>query len=249
MTAARIGRGPATGDAFGQMLLKCLADDRAVAEIVERDDGQIGIADARRYFAAHDQWGPRDHWVLARAAGRVVDVGAGAGRHSLELQERAMAVLALDVSPGAVEVMRRRGVRETYEGSIFRLAAENEGSFDTALLMGNNLGLLESREVSRRWLHALDRLLAPSGRILGIGMDPYATDNEDHLRYHERNRLRGRMGGQIRLRSRFETLATPWFDYLFASLSELRDLLSESPWHIAETCEEGAGYAVELARS
>jgi 2-polyprenyl-3-methyl-5-hydroxy-6-metoxy-1,4-benzoquinol methylase len=50
--------------------------------------------------------------VFGFVRGRVLDVGCGAGRHSLEAQRRGFGVVAIDLSPGAVEVCRRRGVRD-----------------------------------------------------------------------------------------------------------------------------------------
>ncbi|MFN0146423.1 MAG: class I SAM-dependent methyltransferase [Dehalococcoidia bacterium] len=240
--------GPIAGDAFGQMLLECLVHDEPVTEVVERDDGRVDIGDARRYFAPASDWSPSERAILQGASGRVIDIGAGAGRHSLELQRSGHSVVALDLSPGAVQTMHSRGVEETFEGTLFQFARTQDAAFDTALLLGNNLGLLGGPAQAIRWLAALDRLLAAGGRVLGSGSDPYATTDTDHLRYHARNRLRGRMGGQNRIRSRFRTLASPWFDYLFASLDELTALLVDSTWHIAEVIDAAPGYWVELRR-
>ena len=83
-----------------------------------------------------------------------------------------------------------------------------------------------------RFLEALAALAAPSAVIVGQGMDPYATQNELHLAYHERNRALGRLPGQIRMRVRHEDLATEWFDYLFATVDELQGLLAGTPWRL-----------------
>jgi SAM-dependent methyltransferase len=229
--------GPRLGDAFGALLLACWergAAPGAVVEVVERDDGFVTAADAARYFAAPDAWGRLDRWACDRARGRVLDVGAGAGRHALLLQERGHAVVALDVSPLAGEVCRRRGVRRVVTGTVHDPAAADAGPFDTFLLMGNNLGLLGDVEQAPRLLAALAALAAPGARIVGFGTDPYATANPLHHAYHRRNRARGRLGGQLRLRIRHADLATPWFDYLFATVDELRALLAGAAWRVEE---------------
>jgi methylase of polypeptide subunit release factors len=109
---------PELGDAFGRALLD-MAAGRPEPTVIERDDGFIGI-DATDYVASLDDLA---HWALDRAVGRVLDVGAGAGRASLALQERGQDVVALDLSPGAILACRRRGVRAVYLGSVERAAA------------------------------------------------------------------------------------------------------------------------------
>ena len=80
---------------------------------------------------------PQERLVLGRCRGRVLDVGAGGGRHSLRLQARGLEVWALDVSPEAARVMRERGVRRVRQGRFLDFA---ESGFDTALLLGHGLG-------------------------------------------------------------------------------------------------------------
>jgi SAM-dependent methyltransferase len=180
--------------------------------------------------------------------GRVLDVGSGAGRHSLYLQARGRDVVALDVSPLAGEVCRRRGIRQVFTGTVTDLAQRDGGPFDTFLLLGNNLGLLSSAGHAPLFLGALAALAAPGAGILGKGMDPYRTENELHLAYHARNRALGRLVGQIRMRVRFRDLATDWFDYLFATVDELRGLLDGTAWRLehVEAQPDGPHYVALL---
>jgi hypothetical protein len=70
---------------------------------------------------------------------------------------------------------------------------------------------------------------------LAESRDPYATDDPAHLEYHERNRGRGRMGGQVRVRVRYLQHRSPWFDYLLASEDEAARLLDGTGWRMQRT--------------
>jgi hypothetical protein len=178
----------------------------------------------------------------------------GAGRATLHLQQTGREAVALDVSPLAVQVCRRRGVRRVVAGTVADLAAAGGRSgdpaggpdgepFDAFLLLGNNLGLLGGAAEAPRFLGALAALAAPGAVLLGQGMDPYRTTAPEHLAYHDRNRALGRLPGQIRLRIRHRGLATPWFDYLFATPDELTPLLAGTAWRL-EHVERPADAAV-----
>src|SRR5919106_2020681 len=91
------------GDAFGSMLLDHLEGKEDVHEIVERDDGFVSAA-RLNYFAPVRRWPPVERRALRFVRGRVLDVGCGAGRVAVELQDRGHDVVAIDVSPGALEV-------------------------------------------------------------------------------------------------------------------------------------------------
>ncbi|MEX0781764.1 MAG: class I SAM-dependent methyltransferase [Dehalococcoidia bacterium] len=243
--------GPIIGDAFGQMLLDRFAApdlDASYPELIERDDGLLQTGHRGRYFAPYEEWHAAERALIDGLSGRVLDVGAGAGRVSLYLQDRGCDVVALDISDGAVEVCRRRGLRATFLGTVYDLAATSPAPFDGFVLCGNNMGLLASRDEAPRFLGALAGMARPGARIAGTWLDPYLTDNPDHLAYHQRNRQRGRMGGQLRLRSRHRNLASPWFDYLFCSPAEGEELIARTAWDLAELNrdEQGPGYNVVL---
>jgi 2-polyprenyl-3-methyl-5-hydroxy-6-metoxy-1,4-benzoquinol methylase len=98
-------------DAFGTWLIDVIEGRTAAHEIVERDDGFIAVS-TFDYVAPVRRWLAVERRALRFVRGRVLDVGCGAGRVALELQSRGQQVVAIDPSPGAVEVARRRGVRD-----------------------------------------------------------------------------------------------------------------------------------------
>lgn len=240
---------PVVGDAFGRVLTRCWESgvQKNVAwEIVERDDGYIGIGDAARYFDGPDLWSVVERRACDQVVGRVIDVGCGAGRHSLALQAAGHEVIGVDHSPGAVAVARLRGLcaEQAAVGEIGR----SLGTFDAIVMLGNNLGLLGGPETAQVVLEDLAALANPGARLLGSGLDPYKTDNPDHLAYHELNRQRHRLPGQARIRIRDGLVATNWFDYLFVSPSEFKDIINDSPWTLQTLVHDGSNYSVCLER-
>jgi SAM-dependent methyltransferase len=233
-------------DAYGRMLLDHL-EGRRSAEVVERDDGEVGVGifGPAGYFAPLRRWLPIERRAMRFVRGRVLDAGCGAGRVALHLQKHGHDVVAIDVSPLAIEVCRRRGVRDARVLAFERID-ESLGAIDTVVMMGNNFGLFGGEAKARRLLRRLHRLTSDRGRIVAESRDPYSTDDPSHLAYQERNRRRGRMPGQLRLRVRHRSYATPWFDYLIVSQDEMRALLEGTGWHVSRFLdgEEGLYVAV-----
>jgi SAM-dependent methyltransferase len=91
----------------------------------------------------------------------VLDVGCGAGRVALHFQERGHEVVGIDLSPLAVEVSRRRGVRDARELPVTRVGRAL-GLFDTFIMFGNNFGLMGSRRRTP-WLLRRFRSIANEG--------------------------------------------------------------------------------------
>ena len=143
-------------DAFGQALSDLLAGGRVI-EVVERDDGCVFTGDVSYYVAPFRSWWPQERRAMRFVRGRVLDLGCGAGRVSLHLQDRGFEVVAIDVSPLAVEVARQRGDVDARVGTL-DTALESGERFDTTVLLGNNLGLLAGERQGRQLLRKLARL-------------------------------------------------------------------------------------------
>ncbi|MDL4812837.1 class I SAM-dependent methyltransferase [Actinomadura opuntiae] len=198
-------------------------------QVVERDDGYVGVEDAYRYFTRPDEWEPCERRAVAAARGRVLDIGCAAGRHLLALIGDHDAV-GIDPSPGAVAVARDQGL-DVRVGTV--LEPGDVGTFDTLLLLGGNLGLLGSPGNAPAVLASLSRLARPGARILAVGHDPYAAATPEHRAYHDRNRECGRPAGQVRIRVRYKSWTSDWFDRLLLSPSELQEVVAGSDWKLA----------------
>lgn len=220
-------------------------DGRAV---LERDDGFIEPVLLGLLLAPPAEWPSFERAALRYARGRVLDVGCGAGRHVLEMQRRGLEVVAVDTSPLTLTVARARGVRDVRLLGIGDVSPEL-GRFDTVVMLGHNLGLLEGLARGRRHLRRLASVTTDRARIIATTRDPYVTDRPEHRRYHARNRARGRLGGQIRMRVRYGTLADAWFDYLFVSRRELDTLLRGTGWAVARSFGKARpSYAVVIEK-
>ena len=102
--------------------------------------------------------------ALKLSSGKVLDIGAGAGSHSLYLQnEKNLDVTALDISPKSIEVCKLRGIQKAVAQNMLEFSGE---TFDTILLLMNGTGIFQSLKVIDIYLKKLHSLLNKNGQIL-----------------------------------------------------------------------------------
>lgn len=114
--------------------------------------------------------------ALQLANGKILDVGCGAGSHSLYLQEKGMDVTAIDISPSAIEACRLRGLANATVKNLLDM----DGSFDTILLLMNGTGIFGRLKDVSAYITKLKSLLSPTGQILIDSSDIiYMFDEDD----------------------------------------------------------------------
>ncbi|MCP4584278.1 MAG: class I SAM-dependent methyltransferase, partial [candidate division Zixibacteria bacterium] len=220
-------------DAFGQEIWAHYNGERSV-EIVEVETGYIDASSGPpAYFSEYKDW-PK-HWkrAIKFVKGRTIDIGAGAGRVSLYLQDKEYNILAIDNSPLAIKVCKLRGVKKTKVISITEINSKL-GKFDTILMLGNNFGLFGNYKRAKWLLKRFHSITNPDVRIIAESNDPYNTTNRDHLEYHKLNRKRGKMSGQIKIRIRHKKTIGNWFEYLLVSKKEMADILRGTGWKTSQ---------------
>ena len=115
-------------------------------------------------FRDYQEMNALEKKALDSSFGKVLDVGSGAGSHSLYLQnERKLEVTALDISPKSIEVCKARGVKNAICEDLLQFS---EKDFDTILLLMNGTGIFQSLEHIDQYLQKLKSLVAEKGQIL-----------------------------------------------------------------------------------
>ncbi len=128
-------------------------------------------------FRDFDEMNKIEQKALKLAIGKVLDIGAGAGSHSLYLQnEKKLEVTALDISPKSIEVCKLRGIKKAVAENMLHFS---EGSFDTILLLMNGTGIFQSLNVIDIYLKKLHSLLSSKGQILIDSTDILYMFDED----------------------------------------------------------------------
>lgn len=150
-------------DVFGQALLdyhsgNYTEDIKTCSSLDEEDSIPLPYL-----FRDFDEMPLLEQRALELSKGKVLDVGCGAGNHSLYLQNMGLDVTALDASKGAVEICKKRGVQSTVLSSLMEYNGEQ---FDTILLLMNGIGLAGSLADLDAFLNHLRSLLNSKGQIL-----------------------------------------------------------------------------------
>jgi SAM-dependent methyltransferase len=188
------------------------------------------------YFRGEDDMPDLEWMALQECRGKVLDIGAGAGSHSLLLQEWGFEVTAIDISPLAVKVMTDRGIKQVLEGDIFKY---NDTRFDTLLLLMNGIGLAGTLTGLKQLLTHLKTLLNPGGQIL--------FDSSDIAYLYEGKLPAEGYYGEITYQYTYKKIGTDWFNWLYIDEKTLEQVVAELGFKMNVLIEDEFGqYLVRL---
>ena len=186
-------------------------------------------------FRSYESMPEIERKALDLARGKVLDVGAGAGCHSIVLQERGLDVTAIDISPLSVETMKGRGVKKVQERDFFTL----EGQFDTILMLMNGIGIVGTLERLPEFFKQLDKILASGGQVLCDSSDiSYVFETEDGIiELPEEMTYYGEHSFQMQYK---DTIGEP-FNWLYIDADTLKEKAGRSGYAV-EVVAEGEHY-------
>lgn len=218
---------------------------RVLSSMFEEDEMPV-----KHLFRSTREMPMLEQKALQLAKGRVLDIGAGAGCHALALQEKGLAVKAIDISPLSCEAMKLRGVKDAECINLFdpHLSSGNhsgenqeqfEGGFDTILLLMNGTGIAGKIEHLPALFQRLKALLNPGGQILIDSSDlKYIYENEDGS--FDIN-LNGAYYGEVDYQMIYKDVKGDCFDWLYVDFPLLKSIAETCGLH-GELVEEGEHY-------
>lgn len=188
-------------------------------------------------FRTFEEMPSLERTALSLSRGRVLDVGAGAGCHSLVLQEQGFDVTSVDISALSVEVMRRRGIRNVCQCNI--LNETFAGEYDTVLMLMNGSGIIGRLENMPAFFLRMKQLLAPDGCILMDSTDlRYIYEDEDGALDID---LNAGYYGELDFRMQYKQVKGEVFDWLYIDFDTLCYYAHENGFRV-EMVEEGEHY-------
>jgi SAM-dependent methyltransferase len=195
--------------------------------IVVYDDFECDEVPVSYFFRSPEQFPSLELRALDLCRGRVLDVGAGSGCHSLALQDRGIEVTAIEVLPDLVDILRERGVRDARLATWMDVDA---GQFDTVFMMMNGLGLAETLAGLRGFLRDARRLVRPGGQILADSTDVRVRMDREAARSGTLERPDGRYIGELHFQLEFQGQKGPPFGQLYVDAETLERSAAEAGW-------------------
>jgi SAM-dependent methyltransferase len=150
-------------DLFGKAIVDFQTNNAPEDIITETNISEADEMDVAYLFRSYNEMPKLEKKALQLSKGKILDVGCGAGSHSLYLQEKGFEVISIDISENAIKACKLRGLKNAKVQNI--LDIENE-IFDTILLVMNGTGIFGTLAETSKYLQKLKSLLAPNGQIL-----------------------------------------------------------------------------------
>lgn len=197
------------------------------------DDDEIPV---ESLFRSLEEMPELERIALKEAQGRILDVGAGSGCHSMALRKLGKSAMAIDISPLSVEVMKRRGL-DARQVNLF------DGSFterfDTILMLMNGTGIIGTLDNMPAFFERMKQLLTPGGCILIDSSDlRYLYEEEDGSFMID---LADDYYGQLDYQMEYKNILGEPFDWLYVDF-ETFAIYAEENGFTAELLEEGEHY-------
>ena len=231
---------------YGQALKDYYNGNNQVKNIIHREDGLSFDLPVKIFFKDPSEFSPIDNKALDLCFGKVLDIGAGTGYHSLALQNKGLDVTAIDIVPEAVEIMKKRGIQHTECIDIYQYQGKK---FNTLLMMSHGIGITGNLDGFHRFLDHAFELTTTDGILVFDSLDVRETNDPANLAYHEHNRRIGRYIGEINWQFEYNGIKGPPVSWLHIDPDTLKEELKKSDWTAEVIHQEPTGdYLVKLSK-
>ncbi len=164
-------------DLFGKAMFDFQTNNSPEDIITETSISEEDEMSVAYLFRSYKDMPKLEQKALQLAFGKTLDVGCGAGSHSLSLQkDRKLDVTSIDISEKAIETCKLRGIENAKTLNILDVEGEK---FDTILLLMNGTGIFGKLQNCNKYLSKLKSLLNEGGQILIDSSDIIYMFDED----------------------------------------------------------------------
>jgi 23S rRNA U2552 (ribose-2'-O)-methylase RlmE/FtsJ len=150
-------------DPFGEAIHDYFENGKAPSLKVNSNYTEGEEIEASWFFRTEKEMPLIEQTAIKKCNGKILDIGAAAGCHSMVLQKKGFNVTALEKSILAAEVLKKRGIQKVVCSDIYNFS---ENQFDTILLLMNGAGIGETLAGLEKLLNHLKNLLTEKGQIL-----------------------------------------------------------------------------------
>lgn len=208
-------------DPFGKACLNYLKGKRGEIIKVESIECETHDMPVDYLFRSYDEMPELEQIAMEQVKGKVLDVGAGAGAHAYYLQDKGFDVTCLDVSDGAIQCLKERGLKAIQE-SVFEF--EPQHNFDTILLLMNGTGIANDLNDFKRLILHLKSLMKEDGKILIESTDLIYLFEDDPNFIGMAN---ADYYGLINYRMHYDEESSDWFTWLYLDQEKMEELVEE----------------------
>lgn len=208
----------AYGDPIGQAIFDYAKHKKPFDIIVSSDLCDDDIIPIEVLFRKEEEMPELELRALDLCRGHVLDIGAGAGVHSLALQDRGHQVSAIDVSAGAVAYMQQNGIK-AQQIDFYHL--KDKSKYDTIISLMNGIGLAKNLDNLNNFLNKAHELLAPGGRFVADSTDvKYLYEDEDGGYWLD---LNSAYYGNFKFQMHYNKVSSPEFEWLYIDYDTLHN--------------------------
>lgn len=200
-------------DPLGAMIIDYLNGDTDASVTVESPDLDMWQMTGKTMFRTFSQMNRIERKALNLCRGNILDIGAGAGCHSVYLQKKGFLVTALDHSCGCVEVLMKRGIELVIHNNLFCL---DNTRYDTLLMLMNGIGIVGSVDGLNLFFQYVHNLLNPNGQLLLDSTDLRVLYDEKSL-----SQLDQEYFGQTEFVMHYGLIVSDPFDWLYIDFNTL----------------------------
>jgi SAM-dependent methyltransferase len=191
--------------------------------LVESDIAEVSVIASSYFFRQKNDIPPLEQKALELCRGKILDVGAGAGCHSIFLQNTGFDNTALDISKLCCEVLSKRGIRNIVLADYYEYSG---AIYDTLLFLMNGIGIAGTLDDLPQFLKKAGELLKPDGQVIFDSSDiDYMYCEEDGSKLIN---LNSRYYGELMYRMVYKNIEGEPFPWLFIDFQTLSAQVKKS---------------------